>query len=83
MTSSSIFCLLPKPCFLFCIQKKKAAMQLVWNIIATQQDLLDIHLQLEKCGVIKINFNCGREPGLSRSHLKSPALLQGGAGDTW
>lgn len=58
-------------------------MQLVWNIIATQQDLLDIHLQLEKCGVIKINFNCEREPGLSRSHLKSPALLQGGAGDTW
>lgn len=58
-------------------------MQLVWNIIATQQDLLDIHLQLEKCGVIKINFNCGREPGLSRSHLKSPALLQGGARDTW
>lgn len=58
-------------------------MPLVWNIIATQQGLVDVRLQLEKCGVIKINFNCGREPGLSRSHLQSPALLQGGAGDTW
>lgn len=67
-------------------RKRLQGSQPIWNVIATQQELLDIRLQLEKCDVIKINFNYGRSPALNRSHLQSPALLQGGAGtpgDSW